>query len=142
MAGKLGNITIDCADPQLLSDFWADVFGYPRAELPPAIEAAHRDGALTDDQLASRGVAQDPAGIGPRFFFQRVPESKVVKNRVHVDVMATPGRRPSEEELVAERDRIVALGATVVREVDEMWGPFPDRHVVMQDPEGNEFCLQ
>ena len=74
--------------------------------------------------------------------FQRVPEGKTVKNRVHLDISATPGRAPSREEVDAERDRIVALGASVLRVVDEMWGPFPEYHSIMADPEGNEFCIQ
>ncbi len=78
---------------------------------------------------------------GPRFFFQRVPEGKTAKNRMHIDVRATPGRRPTPEELVAEKDRVVALGATVLVDYDDNWGPVPERHFVMQDPEGNEFCI-
>jgi hypothetical protein len=142
MASKLGNITFDCADPTALSWFWADVFGYPRAEWPPELKAELLAGGLTEQDLLDRGVAEDPDGVGPRLFFQRVPEGKVAKNRMHIDVLATPGTRPTDEELEAEKNRIVALGATVVRDYDAPWGPVRDRHFVMQDPEGNEFCLQ
>ena len=75
-------------------------------------------------------------------FFQRVPEGKTAKNRMHIDIFAVPGKRATDEEIEAERDRIVALGATVVVNFDKNWGPVRERHVVMQDPEGNEFCVQ
>jgi uncharacterized glyoxalase superfamily protein PhnB len=61
---------------------------------------------------------------------------------VHLDVQSVPGRRPTPEELDAERDRLVALGATVVRLIDQSWGPLPEHYYQMRDPEGNEFCLQ
>jgi len=61
---------------------------------------------------------------------------------MHLDIRATPGRRPTREELEAEKDRIVALGAEVVRLVDQHWGPWPDLYYQLRDPEGNEFCLQ
>ena len=83
----------------------------------------------------------DPDGKLPRLFFQRVPERKLAKNRVHVDVNVVGRRDVSKEErrelLEAEADRLVALGADRQRlfEDDEMW-------IVMTDPEGNEFCLQ
>jgi len=125
MASKLGNITFDCADPKALSDFWAAVFGYPHAEWPPELKAELLASGLTEENLASRGVAEDPTGEGPRFFFQRVP-----------------GKHPTASELETEKDRIVALGATVVVDYDQPWGSVTDHHIVMQDPEGNEFCVQ
>ena len=62
-------------------------------------------------------ACQDPNGVGPRLFFQRVPESKTVKNRVHLDVRVAPGLEGAERmaALEAECDRLVALGATRVR---------------------------
>jgi catechol 2,3-dioxygenase-like lactoylglutathione lyase family enzyme len=141
MASKLGNITIDCADPQALSWFWADVFGYPRAEWGEFGDELKRQG-LTDEDLATRSIAEDPTGEGPRFFFQKVPEAKVVKNRVHIDVRTNPERRATPEEVDAEAERIVGLGATIVTKFDELWGDYPDYHYVMRDPEGNEFCVQ
>lgn len=141
MASKLGNIVFDCADPQALSWFWADVFGYPRAEWGEFGEQLKAQG-LTDEDLATRSIAEDPTGEGPRFYFQRVPEGKVVKNRVHIDVRATPGRVATEEELTAEIERLVGLGATVSHRMNLTWGGFPEKHYVMFDPEGNEFCVQ
>ena len=142
MTGKIGNITFDCEDPAALSAFWSDVLGYPRAEWPPELKAQLLAGGLTEADLALKGVAQDPTGVGQRLFFQKVPEGKAAKNRVHLDISAVPGRPGTPEEIEAEKDRIVALGATVVLKYDRPWGPVRELHYVMQDPEGNEFCIQ
>lgn len=141
MPSKLGNITFDCADPTALATFWADVFGYPHPEWPEGLKQSLLDGGLTEEQLSDKSAIEDPTGEGPRLFFQRVPEGKTAKNRVHIDIRTTPGRRPTDEELEAEKDRIVALGATVVVNYDDNWGPVREHHYVMQDPEGNEFCI-
>jgi catechol 2,3-dioxygenase-like lactoylglutathione lyase family enzyme len=142
MASKLGNITFDCADPTALATFWADVFGYPHPEWPEDMKAELLANGLTEEDLADRSAIDDPTGEGPRFFFHQVPEGKVAKNRMHIDIQSVPGKHATDEELAAERDRIVALGATVVVNFDKPWGPVRERHVVMRDPEGNEFCLQ
>jgi catechol 2,3-dioxygenase-like lactoylglutathione lyase family enzyme len=142
MASKLGNITFDCADPTALATFWADVFGYPRPEWPEELRAQLLASGLTEEDLANRSAVEDPDGIGPRFYFNRVPEGKTAKNRMHIDIQAVPGRHPTTEELETEKDRIVALGATVIVDYDRPWGPVQEHHFVMQDPEGNEFCLQ
>lgn len=83
----------------------------------------------------------DPAGEGPRLFFQRVPEGKVVKNRVHLDVRVAPGVRGAERlaALEAECARLLPLGATRVRLLEA--DGFNESCLVMQDIEGNEFCL-
>ena len=87
-------------------------------------------------------AVSDPDGQGPRIFFQRVPEPKERKNRVHLDVNAGGGRGTPEDERRAAVDgaveRAIGLGATKVRYVEERG----ERHYVMQDTEGNEFCLQ
>ena len=142
MTGKIGNITFDCENPTLLSHFWSDVLGYPRAEWPPEMKAELLAGGLTEEDLALKSVAQDPTGVGQRLFFQKVPEGKTAKNRIHLDISSTPGRFATPEEIEAEKDRIVALGATVVLKYDEPWGPVRELHYVMHDPEGNEFCIQ
>lgn len=142
MASSLGNITFDCANPRELSHFWADVFGYPHAAWPDDLKQQLLDGGLTEADLENKSVAEDPEGNGPRLFFQRVPEGKSVKNRVHLDVNAAPGRRSTREERQAEADRLVALGATILVDCDQNWGAWPEQHFVMQDPEGNEFCIQ
>ena len=138
-------VVIDCADPNRVATFWASALGY-KLQDPP-------DGYATwDEFLTAIGVPEeewnnasavvDPDGVGPRLYFQRVPEGKVVKNRVHMDVNVGGGpKSPIEERkerVGAEVERLKADGATVLR-------PFEERGeywVVMQDPEGNEFCLQ
>ncbi len=141
MTGKIGNITFDCANPRELSHFWADVLGYPRAEWPPQMKADLLAGGLTEADLDERSVAQDPSGVGQRLYFQRVPEGKVAKNRLHLDINSVSEGFPTPEQVDAEKDRIVGLGATVVVKYDKTWGPVREYHYVMQDPEGNEFCI-
>jgi catechol 2,3-dioxygenase-like lactoylglutathione lyase family enzyme len=138
-------ITIDCADPAALAAFWAEALGY-RLQDPPG------GFATWDDALDAMGVPPerrndasavvDPDGAGPRLFFQRVPEPKQAKNRVHLDVRAAPGLVGDERmaALEAEAQRLVALGATRLRR-HEPAPPLEGGHLVMTDPEGNEFCL-
>ena len=139
---KIGNIVFDCSDPDRVATFWAAALGYEKGELPAEMRQELLDAGVTEEELGDRGVAEDPAGQGPRLFFQKVPEAKTVKNRVHVDINATPGRRATEAEVDAEKERLLALGATIVRKHDLPWGPYPEYHWVMADPEGNEFCVQ
>lgn len=85
----------------------------------------------------------DPDGVGLRLLFLKVPESKVVKNRLHIDVQAGGGRDNSPWEVrwpkvLAAVERLTAACATVLRE-HEVDGR-PD-HLVMADPEGTEFCV-
>ncbi len=147
-------ITFDAHDPRALSSFWRDALGYvhpgpPGVELPEGADPL----AAWDDFLARIGVPEadrntrsaieDPDGSGPRVFFQQVPEPKTVKNRIHLDLRVGGGlevrvalRKPRVE---AEVDRLIGAGATRLRTFDEVMA---DRYfVVMQDPEGNEFCL-
>jgi predicted enzyme related to lactoylglutathione lyase len=115
MAARVRNVAFDCADPYELARFWSAVVEHP---LEPGAQPG-------DDE-----VAIDPPD-GPRLFFQAVPEAKVVKNRVHVCLVAAGGDRD------AEVARLVGLGATVI-------GDFRgdgDGWVVLRDPEGNEFCV-
>ena len=81
----------------------------------------------------------DPGGAGPRIFLQKVPEPKTVKNRVHLDVQVGAGLGPDERpgRVAAEVERLLGLGATHLRTYDEMG----EHWVVLQDPEGNEFCV-
>jgi hypothetical protein len=90
---------------------------------------------LREDQVNQRCAAVDPRGTRPRLFFQRVPEPKTIKNRVHLDLHV--GRQVAEDEVA----RLEALGARRLRVQDERFGPFQDFAIVMQDPEGNEFCV-
>jgi hypothetical protein len=91
------------------------------------------DRIVVDGRSAFRDVAacSDPTGAEPRLFFQRVPEGKIAKNRVHLDVHVDAGQK------VAEVERLVTLGAELI-ETHSDRGPVT---YVMRDPEGNEFCL-
>ena len=114
MTVRIDTLTFDCADTMGTARFWADALGF---DLDPESEP---DGALI----------RDPADGSPAIFFQPVPEPKVAKNRLHIDL------RPSVS-MAAEVERLEALGATVQGRVD-VEGSF---WTVMQDPEGNELCV-
>lgn len=146
-------VTFDAHDPAALSAFWAEALGYafpppPGRELGPdddPQEAWDRflgEVGVPLEQRNDASALEDPDGVGPRLFFQRVPEDKVAKNRLHLDLRAAPGLAGDERmaALEAECDRLVALGATRVRRYEPA-PPLAGGHLVMQDPEGNEFCL-
>src|SRR5690606_37578832 len=97
---------------------------------------------VPEDQRNSSSALEDPDGAGPRIFFQQVPEDKVAKNRLHLDVRAAPGQEGQERmaTLEAECDRLVALGARRLQRF-EPEAPVSLGFIVMADPEGNEFCL-
>lgn len=133
-------ITFDCADPARLAEFWAETLGYQVQPPPPGFDSwpdALRAWGVPEEMWGSRSAAVDPVGAGPRLFFQRVPEGKTAKNRVHLDVKvggADPGRR---ERIDGEVDRLTGIGAGVLGPVEEL-GTYC---VVLRDPEGNEFCV-
>jgi hypothetical protein len=124
-------VTMDAADPGKLAAFWADALGYVVQPPPPGFES-WEDFAVKNnipfESVNDYSAIIDPEGNGPRFFFQRVPEGKTAKNRLHLDVNAG----------LEAVDRLVSLGATRVREFNDNKGHW----VVMLDPEGNEFCVQ
>lgn len=141
----LGNITFYADDPRALAHFWSAVFGYPAAEWEDPLRQELLDSGLTAEDLDKRALAEDPEGVGPRLFFHHADSAKAGRNRIHLDVNAPrdPGdRRTHREILDTEKDRLVGLGATVVRVVDQQWGPWPEYYYQLRDPEGNEFCLQ
>ncbi|WP_166137982.1 VOC family protein [Nocardioides ochotonae] len=136
-------VTVDCADPRALSLFYNAVLGYQLPPLPPGFGSWDDFAAsLPPEQRNSASASEDPVGRGPRMFFQRVPEAKSVKNRIHLDVRAAPGLTGEERmaALEAEAERLVALGARRL-ERHEPAPPMGAGHLVMSDPEGNEFCL-
>jgi hypothetical protein len=114
VSSTICNITFDCADPPALARFWAQVTGLPLIEEP---QPGYPESAVGDSR--------------PRLYFVQVPEGKIVKNRVHLDIM--PDDRTQDEEIA----RLTRLGATIVsdRRPDVGW-------VIMADPEGNEFCVE
>ena len=146
-------VTIDARDPRTLSLFWRDVLGYVHPGPPGVYVPAGGDPlAAWEEFLARVGVpegkrnvgaaVEDPDGLGPRLFFQQVPEEKVGKNRVHLDLRAAPGLKGAERmaALDVECARLVSLGATRLAR-HEPAPPMDAGHLVMADPEGNEFCL-
>jgi hypothetical protein len=136
-------VTFDCADPRSLSAFWNEVLGYVQPPPPPHVSSWEEFVAtLPPEKQNMASASVDPTGAGPRLFFQQVPEGKTAKNRVHLDVRAAPGLEGEERmaALEAEAERLVALGATRVRRFEPS-PPMSSGFLVMQDPEGNEFCL-
>ena len=119
MYSAILNVTFDCHDPKVVAAFWSGVTGYGVEE------------------VASPGnpywVASRPDQGWPRLVFVPVPEPKLLKNRVHLDVL------PVEHDQSKELVRLLALGATVV---DDRRDLKPGGWVVLADPEGNEFCLE
>ena len=137
-------VTLDCADPAALAEFWATALGYV-LQPPPEGYATWQDAlsawGVPEERRNDNSAVVDPEGAGPRLFFQKVPEGKVAKNRLHLDVRAAPGLE-SEARMAAleeEAARLVGRGATRLQRFEPGRGAFG--HIVMQDPEGNEFCL-
>jgi catechol 2,3-dioxygenase-like lactoylglutathione lyase family enzyme len=138
-------LTFDCANPGTLSTFWCLALGYVPAAPPTGWatwEEWLRHFDVPEDEWDDGATIEDPTGAGPRVSFLKVPEPKVAKNRIHLDIQAGGGRHqpwevrwPRVEETVA---RLVAAGATVITEASAK--DLPD-HVVLADPEGNEFCV-
>ena len=131
-------LTLDCANAARLAAFWKLALGY-QDEPPPAPFATRLEWLQAADSEAGPDDGawlHDPDGIGPRLSLLRVPEPKVAKNRLHLDLRVAGTGSPEERwaRITKEVDRLTAAGATVLQ-------PFPAHHVVMADPEGNEFCV-
>lgn len=139
---KKVQITFDCAEPRRVAGFWCEVLGYVAPPPPDGFESWDAYESTLPPERRDAGFAcMDPTGVGPRLYFQRVPEGKVVKNRVHVDVRVGTGLVGAERvaALEAECARLTELGAKrlYLLEADEE----NESCLVMQDIEGNEFCL-
>lgn len=123
-------LSFDANNPPKLADFWAQALGYVHQPPPPGF-ATWEEFAIKNnipfDSADDYAALIDPDGKGPRLLFQRVPEGKTAKNRMHLDL------RTGLDAV----DRLVGLGATRVREHNDQTGHW----VVMLDPEGNEFCV-
>src|SRR5215813_8705321 len=123
MASKFTELAIDCADPSGLARFWCAVLGYEVQD--------EDDGLVTIGSPLLTEGKNHPGPVPPVLTFARVPESKIVKNRLHLDV------NPTDREQGGEVRRLLDLGARhadVGQTGDESW-------VVLADPEGNEFCV-
>ena len=139
---KAVQVTFDCAEPERVARFWCEVLGYV---VPPPPEGFASwddfDRSLPPEHQGEWFACNDPEGVGPRLFFQRVPEGKVAKNRVHLDVRVGTGLVGDERlaTLEAECARLVPLGAAHVQTLYA--DGINESCIVMQDIEGNEFCL-
>jgi hypothetical protein len=145
MATKI-QVVFDCADPDRVARFWATALHYKVQDPPEGFatwEDFLRQIGVPEERWSDASAVVDPDGAGPRLYFQKVPEGKVVKNRVHLDLNASGGRETPEDErrrsVDAEVERLVGEGATVLHPGEVRDGEY---WVVMQDPEGNEFCVQ
>ncbi|WP_306369592.1 VOC family protein [Nocardiopsis sp. CC223A] len=136
-------VTFDCAEPERVARFWCDVLGYVLPPLPGESDefATWEDykNSLPPEEQDAWCACVDPTGEGPRLYFQRVPEGKTAKNRVHIDVRVAYELAGEERlaALEAECARLVQLGAAHVETLYDG----NDACIVMQDVEGNEFCL-
>jgi hypothetical protein len=133
-------VTFDAADPHSLGRWWAELLGYRIEDGHDFVAGLLADGVIQESDVvridgrlhfAEATAASDPTGTGPRLYFQRVPEPKTAKNRMHLDVPVAAA------DLDGEVERLQGAGARLVE-----FGSHPGhRWAVMQDPEGNEFCL-
>jgi len=139
-------VVFDCADPAAQARFWAEALRYvmpgPSGDFS-TWEDWDRAQGIPEEHWNDAAAAEDPAGKGPRLFFQKVPEAKVAKNRVHIDLNVSGGPEVTLEErkvrIWAEVERLKVLGADDHRGSMDQAGEF---WVRMNDPEGNEFCVQ
>jgi hypothetical protein len=137
-------IVFDANDVSRLVEFWEHALDGYEQQPPPngyvSWEDFAREQGIPEEQWDWWGALVDTAGTRPRILFQRVPEGKTAKNRVHFDINVGADLQGDERiaRVKQEADRIEALGAIRQREATER-GEF---WIVMQDPEGNEFCLQ
>ncbi|MBZ6093509.1 VOC family protein [Streptomyces olivaceus] len=139
MAARI-DLTLDGTDVQALAVFWKTALGYVDEPPPAPFETRAQWFAQfdlpKDDSVDDGAWLCDPDGVGPRFCILKVPESKTAKNRLHIDIRV-PGHGSSDElsaRIKAESERLVRAGGTVLEKFD-------GHHVVMADPEGNEFCV-
>jgi len=145
VARPIIGMTFDCAAPGALARFWSVALGY--VESPPPTgwetwEAFLIAQNVPEDEWDDGASISDPAGTQPSISFLRVPEPKQAKNRLHLDLKVSGGRHVDSEV----RARLIN---TKVAELVEAGGVIHQRqpdtgaldHIVMQDPEGNEFCV-
>ncbi|MEU9955755.1 VOC family protein [Streptomyces sp. NPDC050982] len=139
MAARI-DLTLDCTDAKLLADFWKTALGYVD-EPPPAPFGTREEWLaqfdLPEDESEGDGAwLCDPDGVGPRLSILMVREPKTAKNRLHIDIRVPGHGSPAERwaRIRTEAGRLVEAGGTVLAEFD-------GHHVVMADPEGNEFCV-
>lgn len=138
-------VTIDCDDATRVMEFWKVALGYVEAPPPTGFDSWQAwltHFKVPEDEWGDGASLVDPDGILPSVGFLKVPEGKVVKNRVHLDLKVSGGRHVEQslrsERILAMVERLEAIGGTVLYQ-DEFEGQLD--HVVLADPEGNELCL-
>lgn len=138
-------MTMDCVNPELVGRFWAQALGYKPAPPPRGFQSWEEWFDAFDvpsDERSEMSALVDPEGVGPALSLLAVPEPKSVKNRLHLDLKVSGGRHVDWEQrwpvVLAAVEQFIAAGATVIttRDLDGRGD-----HVVMGDPEGNEFCV-
>jgi hypothetical protein len=142
--GKKIGLVLDAADPRALGVFWAFALGYVEEPAPEGFgswDEALEAWNVPREKWGDAYAIVDPSGDGPRMYLQRVPEPKTAKNRMHVDVVSVPRAAEGSKDwgqLRAAAADLVERGAVVAREFDD---PLQGQWIVMNDPEGNEFCV-
>ena len=133
-------LAIDAGDPHRLNRFWSAIVDYEIEDHHDMVVRMLESGYANEDDVVeidgrkawkTAAACRSGDGSGARLLFQRVPEPKSVKNRVHLDLHVAEGQRQ------ATVDRAIGLGAT------KLWDgqQGPQTWVTLADPEGNEFCI-
>lgn len=125
-------LTFDANNPPALAAFWGLALGYVEQPPPPGFDSWEAFGEANNippENMGDYGAVVDPDGVGPRLLFLKVPEDKVAKNRFHMDIHV-----PDRDAHVA---KLVEAGATKIDAHSEMGTDW----TVMEDPEGNVFCV-
>jgi hypothetical protein len=123
---RIQDVVLDCAHPASLARFWAAVLdGYEVAPYDEAELERLRSEGIDDTEDDPTVLVEAGPDVRPRLFFQQVPESKTVKNRIHLDLRC--------DDPDSEVARLVGLGARVLARREDL--------TVLADPEGGEFCL-
>jgi hypothetical protein len=149
--GTKTQIVFDTADPDRLATFWAEALHYKLQDPPAGFaswEAALKAWNVPEEEWNSAGAIVDPEGHGPRVYFQRMGTPKPGKNRLHMDLNVSGGMAvplaTRKAQVNKEVDRLLKLGATK----QQAWDEAPQSEtepgeywVVLQDPDGNEFCV-
>lgn len=131
-ATVLRNVVVDCHDPVALAEFWAAALGWEPEPIDAGVQerlTLERGASAVDERVTLVGPAS-----GPRLYFQRVEDPTPGKNRLHLDL--------ETDDAEAEVARLLALGATDPTPVRETLGDVEERWIVLNDPEGNVFCVQ
>jgi Glyoxalase-like domain len=136
-------VVFDAAEPAKLAEFWAMALDYVLEPPPEGFrtwEDFGRSIGMPEERFGDQASVIDPDDEGPRLYFQRVPEAKTAKNRVHLDIRVAGPEITGEvrKQLVSEKvEQLVQAGASLAWEEDDITGS----SIVMRDPEGNEFCV-